>query len=61
MSCVTAADDEPLVPERSDDDSDGGWSDGARVGERGDAGERGDVGERDDDFYRRERPPHHGG
>lgn len=40
---------EPVLPDRSADDCDQGW------GESG-----GDSG-RPDDWYRQERPPHHGG
>lgn len=42
-------DDEPVLPTVTRDELDEGWGD-----ERG----RG-SGERDEDWYRRERPPHH--
>lgn len=38
-------DDEPVLPEISRDERDVGWGD--------------EPGERDDEWYRRERPPHH--
>ncbi len=38
---------EPVLPVISRDEQDVGWGD--------------EPGERDDDWYRRERPPHHGG
>jgi hypothetical protein len=38
-------DDEPVLPGRSRDEVDVGWGDG--------------PGDRDDEWYRRERPPHH--
>jgi hypothetical protein len=38
-------DDEPVLPETTRDERDVGWGD--------------EPGERDDDWYRRERPPHH--
>jgi hypothetical protein len=38
--------DEPLLPDVSRDELDVGWGD--------------EPSERDDDWYRRERPPHHG-
>lgn len=41
-----ARDDEPLLPDVSRDELDVGWGD--------------EPSERDDDWYRRERPPHHG-
>ena len=37
--------DEPVLPTVSRDETDVGWGD--------------EPGERDDDWYRRERPPHH--
>jgi len=37
--------DEPVLPDVSRDETDVGWGDEPR--------------ERDDDWYRRERPPHH--
>lgn len=40
---------DPVLPDRSADDSDQGW------GERGD-----DPGRGSDDWYRQEKPPHHG-
>jgi hypothetical protein len=40
-----ADDDEPVLPDVTGDESGVGWGD--------------DRGERDDDWYRRERPPHH--
>jgi hypothetical protein len=39
-------DDEPVLPDRTGDERDVGWGD--------------PPAERDDDWYRRERPPHHG-
>jgi hypothetical protein len=39
-------DDEAVLPTVSRDELDVGWGD--------------EPGERDDDWYRRERPPHHG-
>lgn len=41
-------DDEPVLPALPRDERDEGWGD-----EPG-------AGRRDDDWYRRERPPHHG-
>lgn len=41
-----AARDEPVLPDVSSDEQDIGWGD--------------EPGERDDEWYRRERPPHHG-
>jgi hypothetical protein len=38
-------DDEPLLPETTRDEREPGWGD--------------EPGERDEDWYRRERPPHH--
>jgi hypothetical protein len=38
--------DEPVLPDVSRDELDVGWGD--------------EPSERDDDWYRRERPPHHG-
>jgi hypothetical protein len=38
-------DDEPVLPDTTSDERDVGWGDG--------------PSERDDDWYRRERPPHH--
>jgi hypothetical protein len=38
-------DDEPVLPETTSDERDVGWGD--------------EPGERDDEWYRRERPPHH--
>jgi hypothetical protein len=38
-------DDEPVLPETTRDEQDVGWGD--------------DPAERDDEWYRRERPPHH--
>ena len=38
-------DDEPVLPDTTSDERDVGWGD--------------EPGERDDDWYRRERPPHH--
>jgi hypothetical protein len=38
--------DEPVLPDLSTDELDVGWGD--------------EPGERDDEWYRRERPPHHG-
>jgi hypothetical protein len=42
-------DDRPVLPTVSSDELDEGWGD-----------ERGRGSERDEDWYRRERPPHHG-
>jgi hypothetical protein len=39
-------DDDPVLPDISRDEQDVGWGD--------------EPSERDDDWYRRERPPHHG-
>jgi hypothetical protein len=38
-------DDKPVLPQSSRDELDVGWGD--------------EPGERDEDWYRRERPPHH--
>jgi hypothetical protein len=38
--------DEPVLPETTRDERDVGWGD--------------EPSERDDEWYRRERPPHHG-
>ena len=38
-------DDEPVLPDTTRDERDVGWGD--------------EPGERDDEWYRRERPPHH--
>jgi hypothetical protein len=38
--------EEPVLPDVSSDELDVGWGD--------------EPGERDDEWYRRERPPHHG-
>ena len=38
-------DEEPVLPETTRDERDVGWGD--------------DRGERDEEWYRRERPPHH--
>jgi hypothetical protein len=38
--------DDPVLPDVSSDELDVGWGD--------------EPSERDDDWYRRERPPHHG-
>jgi len=38
--------EDPVLPQVSRDELDVGWGD--------------EPGERDDDWYRRERPPHHG-
>jgi hypothetical protein len=40
-------DQEPVLPDRADEDRDEAW------------GERPGSSHRDDDWYRRERPPHH--
>jgi hypothetical protein len=40
-------DDEPVLPQTSEDERDLGWGDGP------------EAGRRDDEWYRRERPPHH--
>jgi hypothetical protein len=40
------ADDQPVLPERTSDEREVGWGD--------------EPAERDDEWYRRERPPHHG-
>ncbi|MDT4912181.1 MAG: hypothetical protein QOC66_1309 [Pseudonocardiales bacterium] len=42
----TAERDEPVLPDVSSDELDVGWGD--------------EPAERDDEWYRRERPPHHG-
>lgn len=42
-------DDAPVLPDITEDERDRGW------------GDDGDSGRRDEDWYRRERPPHHGG
>lgn len=39
-------DDRPTIPDTAAEDSDAAWGDGPSA--------------RDDDWYRRERPPHHG-
>jgi hypothetical protein len=39
-------DDEPVLPDRTSDEHEVGWGD--------------EPAERDDEWYRRERPPHHG-
>lgn len=41
-------DDEPVLPDVSSDERDVGWGDDEQSGRR------------DEDWYRRERPPHHG-
>lgn len=41
-----------LLPEQTGDDTDAGWGDDDRVAR---------SAERDDEWYLRERPPHHGG
>jgi hypothetical protein len=41
-----ARDDEPVLPEQTRDERGVGWGD--------------EPGERDAEWYRRERPPHHG-
>jgi hypothetical protein len=40
-------DDEPVLPKTTRDERDGGWGDDPAEGRR------------DEDWYRRERPPHH--
>ncbi|HEY2272137.1 MAG TPA: hypothetical protein VGH30_05150 [Jatrophihabitantaceae bacterium] len=40
-------DDDPVLPDRTSDERDVGW------------GEDPESGGRDDEWYRRERPPHH--
>jgi hypothetical protein len=40
-------DDKPVLPDRTRDEHDVGWGDDP------------ESGRRDDDWYRRERPPHH--
>jgi len=40
------ADDQPVLPDRTSDERDVGWGD--------------EPAERDDEWFRRERPPHHG-
>ena len=42
----TSSDDAPVLPEQTRDERDVGWGD--------------EPGERDEEWYRRERPPHHG-
>jgi hypothetical protein len=42
-------DDEPVLPDVTEDERDRGW------------GEDRESGRRDEEWYRRERPPHHGG
>ncbi len=42
-----APDDDPVLPETTRDERDAGWGDDPQSGRR------------DDDWYRRERPPHH--
>lgn len=42
-----ARDDEPVLPDVTSDEQDRGWGDDR-------------DGRRDEDWYRRERPPHHG-
>ncbi|WP_338183233.1 hypothetical protein [Jatrophihabitans sp.] len=42
-------DDGPVLPDVTEDERDRGWGDDR------------DSGRRDDEWYRRERPPHHGG
>ena len=42
-------DDEPVLPDVSSDERDVGWGDDDNT-----------SGRRDEDWYRRERPPHHG-
>jgi hypothetical protein len=39
------AEDEPVLPDTTSDEREVGWGD--------------EPGERDDEWYRRERPPHH--
>jgi hypothetical protein len=41
-------DDEPVLPDITEDERDRGW------------GEDRESGRRDEEWYRRERPPHHG-
>ena len=41
-------DDEPVLPDVTSDERDRGWGDDR------------DGGRRDEEWYRRERPPHHG-
>jgi len=41
-----AADDDPVLPDVTSDERDTGWGD--------------EPSHRDDDWYRSERPPHHG-
>jgi hypothetical protein len=43
----TDHDDEPVLPDITEDERDRGWGDDPNAGRR------------DDDWYRRERPPHH--
>jgi hypothetical protein len=47
-SAAPAGDDQPVIPDVALDDTDRGWGDDLR--ERGSG--------RDEDWYRRERPPH---
>jgi hypothetical protein len=46
------ADEPPVLPRTSSDEQDVGW---------GEVPDGRDGGERDEEWYRRERPPHHGG
>jgi hypothetical protein len=46
------ADETPVLPRISSDEQDVGW---------GEVPDGRDGGERDEEWYRRERPPHHGG
>ena len=45
-SCRPQDDDDPVLPDVTQDELAAGWGD--------------EPGERDDEWYRRERPPHHG-
>jgi hypothetical protein len=47
-SKIAAPSEPPVLPKTSRDDQDLGW------------GDRPNSDDRDDDWYRRERPPHHG-
>ncbi|GAB2455208.1 hypothetical protein [Jatrophihabitans fulvus] len=44
-------DDDPVLPDVTEDERDRGWGDDLHRG--------GDGGDRDAEWYRRQRPPHH--
>ena len=50
-------DDKPVLPDITDDERPVGWGDEMSDG-RDDGSDNGD-GRRDEQWYRRERPPHH--